>query len=155
MKQGRTLKGAKAERMAQKRKIKRRKRIIVLIIEIVILLILLGVGYVMNKYGKFQLNQFSKEDIHINEGVKQDNYTTIALFGGDSREGKLEAGTHADTIMVVSVDKKTKEVKIVSVYRDLMTMQMNDKIKKANNAYFVGGPKDAINMLNKNFDLAI
>lgn len=155
MKQGRTLKGAKAERAAQKRKAKRRKRIIVLTIEIVILLILLGVGYVMNKYGKFQLNQFNKEDIHINEGVKQDNYTTIALFGGDSREGKLEAGTHTDTMMVVSIDKKTKDVKMVSIYRDLMTMQMNGKIKKANNAYFVGGPKDAINMLNKNFDLAI
>ena len=155
MKQGRTLKGAKAEQSAKKKRAKRRKRTIVLVIEILILMILLGIGYVMNKYDKIQLNLFGDEDILFNEGAKQEHYTTIALFGGDSREGKLEAGTHADTIMIASIDDETKEVKIISVYRDTMTMQMNGKIKKANNAYFTGGPKDAINMLNKNFDLAI
>lgn len=155
MKQGRSLKDAKAERAAKKRKARRRKRIIVLLVEIIILIALLSVGYVISKYGKFQLNLFSDSDILINEGVKQEGYTTIALFGGDSREGQLEAGTHADTIMVVSIDNETKEIKLVSVYRDLLTMQMNGGIKKANNAYFVGGPKEAINMLNKNFDLDI
>ena len=87
--------------------------------------------------------------------MKQEEYTTIALFGGDSREGELEAGTHADTIMIVSIDNDTKEIKIVSVYRDLLTMQQDGNIRKANSAYFMGGPKDAINMLNQNFDLDI
>ena len=32
---------------------------------------------------------------------------------------------------------------------------MNDTYRKANNAYFVGGPEEAINMLNKNLDLDI
>ena len=155
MKQGRSLKEVKAERAAKKRRAKRRRRAFVLIVEVITLFILLGIGYVMNKYDKFQLNLFDDEDILVNEGAEQEHYTTIALFGGDSREGQLEAGTHADTIMVASIDKDTKEVKIVSVYRDLLTMQTNGKIKKANNAYFVGGPKEAINMLNKNFDLDI
>lgn len=155
MKQGRSLKSAKAEQAARKRRAKRRRRALVLVIEILVLMILLGIGYVMTKYNQFQLNIFEDGDIQINEGAKQEGYTTIALFGGDSREGQLEAGTHADTIMVVSIDNETKEVKIVSVYRDLMTRQVNGSIKKANNAYFVGGPKDAINMLNQNFDLDI
>ena len=155
MKQGRSLRDAKAERAAKKRRAKRRKRAFVLIAEVFTLFILLGIGYTMNKYGKFQLNFFQEGDILFNEGVKQKHYMTIALFGGDSREGELEAGTHADTIMVASIDKDTKEVKIVSVYRDLLTIQENGKVKKANNAYFTGGPKDAINMLNKNFDLDI
>lgn len=155
MKQGRSLKGAKAERAAKKRRAKRRRRALVLILEVFTLFILLGIGYVMNKYDKFQLNLFGEGDILINEGAEQEHYTTIALFGSDSREGQLEAGTHADTIMIASIDEDTKEVKIVSIYRDLLTMQTNGKIKKANNAYFSGGPKDAINMLNKNFDLDI
>lgn len=155
MKQGRSLRGAKAERAAKKRKARRRKRAIVLIAEFLVLFVLLGIGYVMNKYGKIQLNIFDKEEINVNEGADQNGYTTIALFGGDSREGQLEAGTHADTIMVASIDNETKQVKLVSVYRDTLTMQFDDKIKKANNAYFVGGPKDAINMLNRNFDLDI
>lgn len=155
MKQGRTLKDVKAERSAKKRRAKRRKRAIVLIVEFLILMILLGIGYVMNKYDKIQFNLFGEEDILFNDGAKQEHYTTVALFGGDSRDGALEAGTHADTIMIASIDDQTKEVKIISIYRDTMTKQMNGKIKKANNAYFTGGPKDAINMLNKNYDLDI
>lgn len=155
MKQGRTLKDAKAERAAKKRRAKRRKRAFVLIAEFFVLFILLGIGYMMNKYDKIQLNLFGDGDIVFNDGAKQEHYTTVALFGGDSRDGQLEKGTHADTIMIVSIDEDTKEVKLVSVYRDLLTMQTNGEIKKANNAYFTGGPKDAINMLNKNFDLDI
>ncbi len=58
MKQGRSLKDVKAERAAKKRRAKRRRRAFVLIIEVLTLFILLGIGYVMNKYDKFQLNLF-------------------------------------------------------------------------------------------------
>lgn len=155
MKQGRSLKEAKAERTAKKKRARKRKRAVVLGAEIFIFLILLGVGYAMSKYGKIQLNLFGDDDIQFNQGVQQKGYTTIALFGGDSRDGQLGAGTHADTMMLVSIDNQTKEVKVVSVYRDLLTKQKDGKIQKANSAYFIGGPKDAINMLNQNFDLAI
>lgn len=109
----------------------------------------------MMKYDKFQIKSFEKGDIEMNQGAKKEGYTTIALFGGDSREGALEEGTHADTIMLAVIDNQSKEVKIVSVYRDTLTRQEDGKYKKANNAYFVGGPKDAINMLNRNYDLDI
>ena len=155
MKSGKSLKQVKAERVAKKRRARKRKRIVVLLVEIFTLFVLLGIGYVMSKYGKFQLNMFEDGDIKKNEGTEQEGYRTIALFGGDSREGELEAGTHADTMILVSIDNDTKEVKMVSVYRDLLTKQQDGTIKKANSAYFVGGPKDAINMLNENFDLAI
>lgn len=154
-KNGRSLKEAKAEKRAQKRRAKRRKRAIFLLAEIFILFILLAIGYVMTKYGKMQLNVFGENDIRVNEGVEQKGYTTIALFGGDSREGQLEAGTHADTIIIVSIDNKTKEMKMVSVYRDTLLRGMDEKMAKANSAYFLGGPSEAINMLNKNLDLDI
>lgn len=155
MKQGKSLKAAKAERAAKKKRARRRRRVIVLLVEILILFILLGIGYVMSKYGKFQLNIFENGDIIKNEGAGNEQYTTIALFGGDSREGELAAGTHADTIMIASIDNETKEVKIVSVYRDLLVKRPDGELGKANSAYFYGGPKEAINMLNQNFDLDI
>lgn len=155
MKQGRSLKAAKAERAAKKKRAKRRKRVIVLVVEILILIMLLSIGYMMSKYGKIQLNMFDDGDILKNEGAEKEGYTTIALFGGDSREGELEAGTHADTIMIVSIDNESKEVKISSVYRDLIIKRPDGKLGKANSAYFYGGPKEAINMLNQNFDLDI
>lgn len=155
MKQGRSIKEAKAERAAKKRRARKRKRAAILFVELFILFVLLGIGYVMNKYGKFQLNIFEENEIQINEGAEKEGYTTIAVFGTDSREGELESGTHADTIIIASIDNQTKGIKMVSVYRDLLTMQVDGKIRKANSAYFTGGPKDAINMLNRNFDLDI
>ncbi len=152
---GRSLKEAKAEKKEQKRRARRRKRALFMIAEILILLILLTIGYVMMKYGKMQINVFSEGDIEVNKGVKQEGYTTIALFGGDSREGQLEAGTHADTIILVSIDNKTKEIRMASVYRDTLLQDTDGELKKANSAYFLGGPRRAINMLNANLDLDI
>ena len=139
----------------KRKKSRRKKRVLFLLAEIVILAVLLAVGYVILKYDKFQVTSFDEGDIKVNEGANQEGYTTVALFGGDSREGQLEEGTHADCIIVATIDNQTKEVKMVSVYRDTLTEQMNGEIKKANNAYFTGGPQDAINMLNKNLDLNI
>ena len=141
--------------MKKKRKNRGEKESSFLLAEIVILAVLLAVGYVILKYDKFQVTSFDEGDIKVNEGANQEGYTTVALFGGDSREGQLEEGTHADCIIVATIDNQTKEVKMVSVYRDTLTEQMNGEIKKANNAYFTGGPQDAINMLNKNLDLDI
>ena len=124
----------------KRKKSRRKKRVLFLLAELLILAILLVVGYVILKYDKFQVTSFDEGDIKVNDGANQEGYTTVALFGGDSREGQLEKGTHADCIIVASIDKQTKEVKMISVYRDTLTEQMNGEIKKANNAYFTGGP---------------
>ncbi|MEF9941981.1 MAG: LCP family protein [Lachnospiraceae bacterium] len=151
----RRLKDEKAARAAKKRKSRRKKRAMILIVELLILVVLGGAAYAMIKYDKFQTVAFGDGDIKVNEGVKKEGYTTIALFGGDSRDGALEEGTHTDCIIIASIDNKTKNVKLASVYRDTLTEQMDGTLKKVNNAYFVGGPKGAINVLNKNFDLDI
>ena len=57
--------------------------------------------------------------------------------------------------MIAALNNKTKEIRIVSVYRDTITRQDDGTLKKANNAYFTGGPTAAINLLNRNFDLTI
>lgn len=141
--------------MERKRKKRRARRATFLICEILIFVILLGVAYMTLKYNKMQFQAFADGEIQVNEGVDTKGYTTLALFGGDSRQGVLGKGTHSDTIIVVSIHDKTKEIKMVSLYRDTLTQQMDGNLKKANNAYFVGGPKEAVNMLNKNFDLNI
>ena len=144
---GRRLKDVKAEQTAKRRRARRRKRAMFLIVEIFILCVLLMIAYSLITYGK--VNIFNKQ------GSSQDGYMTVVLFGGDSREGKLEAGTHADTMMIASIDERTKEVRVVSVYRDMLARQSNGELKKANNGYFVGGPENAIQMLNENLDLSI
>ena len=155
MEKERSLKRAKAERAAKQKKARKRKRVIFLLAEIIIFILLLGMWYVIAKYGKLQVNLWGKDDIVTNEGVNSKDYKTIAVFGVDSKDGTLDKGTHSDTMIVISIHKNTKEVKLVSVYQNLLTMQMDDTIKTAKEAYYIGGPKEAVNMLNRNLDLAI
>ena len=92
------LKSVQAAKMRKKRRNRRRKRAILLAFEVIILVMLLGTAYVMAKYDKFQTVAIDTEDIEINEGAEKEGYTTIALFGGDSRDGQLEEGTDTDGI---------------------------------------------------------
>jgi len=84
-----------------------------------------------------------------------ENYTNIALFGVDARNGKLDTGTRTDTIMILSVNNTTGEARLVSVYRDTYLNLGNDVYNKCNAAYAKGGPRQAISMLNMNLDLYI
>ena len=83
----------------------------------------------------------------------------LALFGLDNRESEDYSGGNSDVIMVARIDKDTKEVRLVSVYRDtfLKMADLDDPsaYSKANAAYAIGGATQAVRMLNTNLDLDI
>lgn len=102
-------------------------------------------------YVKNSVNDLSEETLEAMDG-----YTNIALFGLDTRTpGALGKGTRSDTIMVASINDKTGDIKICSVYRDSYLNLANDKYDKCNAAYAAGGPDQAVAMLNMNLDLNI
>lgn len=133
----------------------------------VIVLICVAVGavfYVKAKWDKIDSQKIKSEDLIINEEVRKKKeqevdlgkgYTNIALFGVDSRDGNLEKGNRSDTIIVASLNNETKEIKMVSVYRDTVLNLSDDSYRKCNAAYSYGGPTMAVNMLNMNLDLDI
>lgn len=90
-----------------------------------------------------------------NEVMK--GYRNIALFGVDSRKGTLTSKTRSDTIIIASINLDSKEVKLVSVYRDTYLNQMgsNQAYGKCNGSYAYGGAEQAIKMLNANLDMDI
>lgn len=144
---------AKREEILRKRRKRKRRRILVLVIEVIILAALSVVAY-----GIFKLGSLNHLSLNVdNNGWTQEGYTNIALFGTDSREGAAENGepVRSDTIIVASLNNETKEVKLVSVYRDTMLEQEGQYYDKANVAYAQGGPEEAVNMLNRNLDLDI
>lgn len=105
---------------------------------------------------------FDKSKVVINEGVTApEGYTTVALFGLDARDGALTtAGSRSDSMIVVSVEEATDEIKMASIYRDTFLLDSLNEygeyyIGKANAAYALEGPLGAINMLNRNWDLAV
>ncbi len=137
-----------------KRRRKRRGRII-LILEILVLLVLCGVLYVVTKLDRLGTNDLTGIEMNDVDSEELEGYTNIALFGLDSRDGSLEKGARTDAMMIASINNQTKEIKLVSVYRDTYLRQDDDVYTKANAAYATGGAESAINMLNKNLDMNI
>ncbi len=150
----------KKKRRGSKRKRQKRK-IIFTILAFILLLILIAFAFVSSKLGK--MDKISMKDVKVNEGLDvsgMKGYTTLALFGVDNRtNGNFETG-NSDTMIIVSINNDTGEIKMCSLYRDTY-LDIGDsegtesKFRKANAAYMSGGPEQAINMMNKNLDLNI
>lgn len=122
----------------------------------------LAAVYVAAQWGKIDSREIKAEDLIINQKLGQnaevdlgEGYTNVALFGVDSRDGNLGKGNRTDCIIVASLNNETKEIKMVSVYRDTLLDLSDGTFQKCNAAYSYGGPVMAINMLNKNLDLDI
>ncbi|MBQ8877835.1 MAG: LCP family protein, partial [Lachnospiraceae bacterium] len=144
------------------------KKLPLFILEIVALLIAIGVLYVtMKTTGEVQKVNVDEEKIVVNEEVKQqienteakqeeNKYTgvyNVAFFGVDARDGSLGKGNRSDTIMICSVDMDKHEIRLISVLRDTYLNVGNDSYGKCNKAYALGGPEQAISMINMNTDL--
>lgn len=114
------------------------------------------------EYNNIFDSQFGDGDIVVNEGVNRDKFKgfyTIALFGVDARDGKLDSGVNSDSIIIVCINQDTGKVVMSSVYRDTwLQIASNDdevRYRKINSAYSTGGAKSVINTLNMNLDLNI
>lgn len=119
--------------------------------------------YVAAQWSRIDRQEVRADDLVINQEVMEKNanidlgegYTNIALFGVDSRDGNLGEGNRTDMIIVASLNNETKEIRLVSVYRDTLLNLSEGTYQKCNAAYSYGGPTMAINMLNMNLDLDI
>ena len=122
-----------------------------------LVLLIAGAIYVSTIFGKLDTEEIKEEEIIINQldETVGEGYTNFVLFGGDSRTGDVKKALNTDSIIIASLNNETKEVKLVSVYRDTLLDMTNGKIQKCNSAYSKGGAKQAINMLNMNLDLDI
>ena len=135
-----------------------KKSIKILIAVLIIILLLVGaaVYYVFSKLNKLNYVEISKEDIEISEGVEENlkGYRNIALFGIDTRADTYE-GSRTDCIIIASINQETKQVKLVSVYRDTYLEIPGRGLDKVNHAYAFGGPALSMSTLNTNLDLDI
>ena len=138
-------------------------------VEIIVLLLFIGGLYVYGQLNskldkinqpvlddsKIKVNQEVQDSIDSQESTLT-GYTTYALFGIDHRDKNTAlGGENSDTIIIASVNNDTKDVKLVSVYRDTLLNLGNDTYSKANAAYAYGEAEQVITMLNTNLDLNI
>lgn len=146
----------------KKKKGRRVRKTILFILEVLVLAILAIGLYIGATLSKVETVDIEEDTIVENVKVQLDEkvveklkgYWNIALFGVDSRYASTESAL-SDTIIIASINKDTKDVKLVSVYRDTYLDHGNGEFRKANEAYIMGGAERAINMLNRNLDLDI
>jgi len=83
------------------------------------------------------------------------NIENILLIGIDGGDG-LNIGHRSDTMLIASINKEKKTVKLTSLMRDIWAYFPNrDAWDKINASYAYGGPGQTVNIVNYNFDLDI
>lgn len=135
------------------------KAIIAATVLVILMVSLTGsfVYYQLNKMGQANLDKSDKA-LGINSDLQaqlnsEEQPLNIAVFGidqwGDSFDGR------SDVIMIASINKKTRDIKLVSIMRDTYVNIPGHGMDKINHAYAFGGPQLAIKTINSNFNMNI
>lgn len=132
---------------------------VIIIILIILLVAILGGMYwfIHSKLEKMQQVDLKEEELGVSAQAEENltDFRNIAIFGIDSREDTYDRGNRSDCIIIASINNKTKEVKLVSVYRDTYVQIQGYGLDKITHAYSYGSAPLAISTLNTNFDLNI
>lgn len=158
-------KGRKKREKVSGKKNSRKKTVIIILACLIVLIgagAVLGYFFILNKLDKVDRVDVSKKDLDIDPRVAEElkDYQNILLLGIDTNPQLKEDDDKArsDGIIIVSINKKTKDVKLISVYRDsFLDVEENGyhRIDKVNHAHAYGGPVNTIRALNRNLDLNI
>lgn len=113
-----------------------------------------NIAHMPAKLPGIEMPRLQNMNISIETQEKMEGCWTVALFGVDSRDGTLGRDTRADMQMILNIDLGTGEIRLVSVYRDTyLKIDKKGRYDKINQAYFKGGPGQAVEALSENLDL--
>ena len=83
-------------------------------------------------------------------------YYTVAVFGVDSRNGSVGKEVLSDVNVLARFDMASGEIRLVSLYRDTYSQISEDgTFHKLNEAYFRGGPEQAVWAVEHNTDVKV
>lgn len=132
-----------------------------LLIVLVVLALLAGGGYAgVRHYINSKLNKVKHTSVKKSElsCVDVKGYVNIALLGVDSRKMDKTnlADNNTDCMMIISLNTKTNEVSLLSVYRDTyLPVDDDGNFGKINSAFQNGGAAQTMQSLNQAMDLDI
>ncbi|MEK4080252.1 LCP family protein [Solibacillus sp. FSL W7-1472] len=139
-------------RQTRYRKKKMRKGRLLFVVVFLLLISAIGYSYVQFNKGK-ELASGNKIEV---EGFEpDDNHPTIEnylILGVDTRG---EEKSRSDTMMVLSWNHKTNDMKLVSFMRDIYAEIPGYQSYKLNTAYYLGGVPLLQETLNNMFDIPI
>lgn len=132
--------------------------IILLILVILTIIVIASVYFfIKSKLNKMQQVEINVNELNVSDVIEQNlhGYRNVAIYGVDSRDSSLGKGNRSDCIIIASINNSTKEIKLISVYRDTYVNIEGYGLDKITHAYSYGGPELALKTLNENLDLNI
>lgn len=134
---------------------KKKLLLVLLIIAAIIAVTVFTITGILGQVGKIDID---KNNIGIDTQVAKDlkKYHNIALLGVDARDMDDYANCRTDAIIILSIDKKEKEIRQISVYRDTY-VHVNEEYgyDKITNVHAYEGNEGTLHALNENLDLNI
>ena len=100
-----------------------------------------------------QASEFNWDMIKGNPTYDENIYN-ILIIGGDIA-GKKDARGNSDTLIIVSIDKNTKKIKLSSIMRDTYVPIPGYRDNKINSAYATGGVPLIKQVIEENFKVTI
>lgn len=158
------LKKGQGDIILEKKKLSKKAKTIIITLTSIFLVLCIAAGgifaYVHHLLGNMERGEIKEEELSINEeAFKGVDVVNIALFGIDARSDTNKG--LSDAIIVFTLDKKHKKIKMTSIARDSYVKieresgVIKDKITHAYGFYKDSGPQLSIKALNQNFDLNI
>ena len=135
-------------------------KILIVLLIIIIGIVIAGYLFINSKLSMLQTESIDTTAVGIDSEVAESlqGYRNIALLGIDSRADDYSPGNRSDCIIIASLNEKTNEVKLTSVYRDTYVYveeNGNKKLDKITHAYAYGGAQNTLKSLNEALDLNI
>lgn len=129
------------------------KKIALTLIAIILVIGLSGFGYVYSKLNKIYVKDDSVKSEEKDEATMVDGITNILLVGTDGEY--VEKGNRSDSVMLVTIDSKNKDIKISSIARDTYVDIPGYSTEKLTHAYAYEGIDLLKEVFKVNFDLDI
>jgi polyisoprenyl-teichoic acid--peptidoglycan teichoic acid transferase len=157
----------RSENKVSKRSDKKSKKrrtvmwIVILLLAIIGACVAIGLIYANKMISKVDYQNTGSVEWEIDSQVATDlaDYRNIAILGVDARSMTNYDGSRSDAIIVMSINKKTGSIKLISLMRDsyLEIYDSKGKLKldKITHAHAFGGGVDTCRSLNRNLDLNI
>ncbi len=145
----------------KKGKKKSSKSKIILAVLLVIVIAVIGIGAAGLGYAKSLTKKVNYSPLDTNKYINSSELKSdkdiknILLVGVDAREGESEEQTRSDTMMLLSIDSKNKQLKLTSFLRDTYIEIPGYKWAKLNAAQSRGGTQLLVDTLEYNYKIDI
>lgn len=132
-------------------------KILLATLSVILIVALGGFGFIYSNLNKMyvkdeSINSQEKEDDTV-QGTEVEGITNILLVGTDG--ANVEKSNRSDSVMLVTIDNKNKDIKISSIARDTYVDIPGHSTEKLTHAYAYGGIDLLKQVFEVNFDIKV